>query len=174
MLKINLVSHKNYGGQRLEKLTRALATMERVINSDAFADGVRNFTTRGKKTFSFKKNLFKDFEHYTNEEVLGMIMQAQEEEGNVADGQIDLYLELVEGDSGSSAVGYGYPGDPVIYTYSGWYDQQDIPSLANHITHEWCHKIGFDHAFHAWQDRDRDNSVPYGIGNLVEELANAS
>jgi hypothetical protein len=35
--------------------------------------------------------------------------------------------------------------------------------------HEWMHKIGFTHAV-TWS-KDRDHTVPYAIGYLIEELA---
>lgn len=168
MISVKLHSHKNYDSQRLETLKRAFVIIERVLNSEKFKQEVLNYTTAGKKTFSYKRTLFREFEHYTNEEVYKTIMQADEETGNILTGHIDLYLELVIGGGG---VGYGYPGDKTIYTYSEWFDEQSDESIANHITHEWCYKIGFDHAFYDWQDKNRERSVPYGIGNLVEELA---
>ena len=170
MLTIKLIQHTNYTGAREQKLYAAIQIMERVLNSKPFHEAVINYTTNGKLTFSFKKTLFRDFDHYTNEEVYASILQAKEEEGNVADGSMDLYLELAPG-GGGNVLGYGYPNDPIIYTYADWFDNQTPATIANHLTHEWCHKIGFEHAFYGWQDKNRERSVPYGIGNLVEQLA---
>lgn len=166
MLVINLISHINYSGARLVKLQSALKQLQSVLNSQQFKDAVLNYTTDGKPTFSFKKNLFHSFEIYTNKQVFEMIQQAHEVPGNVTDGSVDLYLELLNG-GGGSTVGYGNPGNETIYTYSEWFDAQTEASIADHIAHEWTHKIGFDHAKYAWQDKNRDRSVPYGIGELV-------
>jgi hypothetical protein len=38
------------------------------------------------------------------------------------------------------------------------------------VAHEYCHKIGFEHSVQPTPSRPF--SVPYGIGNIVEELAN--
>jgi hypothetical protein len=167
MISINLVKTTNYDDARLTILKSALALIPPVLNSQNFKDAVINYKTNGQLTFSFKKNLFKDFEHYTNQQVYDMIMQAQEDPGNVADGSIDLYLELLPG-GGGSTIGYGNPGEETIYTYQDWFDQAKPEEIVNHITHEWCHKIGFDHAAYPWQDKFRENSVPYGVGDLVE------
>ena len=169
MLKINLVKATNYNGAHLTKLQVSLNMIEKVLNSVQFKDAVINFKTNGELTFSFRKNLFKEFEHYTNEQVYGLIMQAQEDPVNVSDGSMDLYLELAPG-GGGSTIGYGNPGEETIYTYQDWFDSATSEDIANQITHEWCHKIGFDHAFYPWQDKFRENSVPYGIGDLVETL----
>ena len=170
MLTVNFLKTDNYSAEQVIKLNRAKALMEQVLNSDAFHDKVINYHTGGKLTFSFKKDLFRHFERYTNEEVYAMIMQASEETGNVADGSIDLYLVLEPGNDGDN-LGYGLPGRAEIHTYADFFNSTTDARLANHLTHEWCHKIGFSHAFLAWMDAHREDSVPYAIGNLVEELA---
>jgi hypothetical protein len=48
------------------------------------------------------------------------------------------------------------------------YVRQDLPSLANTVSHECAHVAGYPHS--SAQDYD---SVPYAIGNLVEQLARA-
>ena len=173
MLKLNLIKTTGYDEPRLLKLRGALAPVENILNSQQFKDAVLNFTTNGELTFSFKKNWFKSFDTYTNEEVYKMIMQAHELHDNIMDGSVDLYLDLKEGSDGN-VVGYGLPGDEIIHTYKEWFDNPDRKNqeIANHIIHEWCHKIGFEHAQQPWQDINRNNSVPYAIGNLVEGFYN--
>ena len=41
--------------------------------------------------------------------------------------------------------------------------------VSRNMTHEWLHKIGFGHA--SSYSVSRDYSVPYGIGNIMERLA---
>ena len=170
MITVKLREARQYNAQQLEKLTRVFAIMEQVLNAPAFREAVLNFETDGQKGFSFRKNLFRHFETYTNEEVYALLMQAQEEPGDVASGTIDLYLVLEPGADGQN-LGYGLPGNREIHTYADYFNNATEASLANHFTHEWCHKIGFEHAQYRWMDRNRDCcSVPYAIGNLIEEL----
>ena len=174
MLTVNLIEANGYTDNQLLKIKRTMAIIERVINSMAFKDAILNFVrpSKGKKkrSFSFKKNLLFRFRKYSNKKVYAKIMASKQAYGNVKNGTMDLYLTMVPGGDGIT-IGYGYPKDKEIFTYSEYFDRATDASLANHIVHEWCHKIGFDHAFHPWQDKNRDFSVPYAVGNLIESLA---
>lgn len=172
MIKVNLVEANGYTEDQLIKVQRTITLIEQVINSTAFKDAILNFRRNGngKRSFSFKKHPLARFKKYSNAKVYDKIVAAKQRAGNVQDGSMDLYLTLVPGGDGVT-IGYGYPKDKEIFTYSEYFNRATDASLANHFVHEWCHKIGFDHAFHAWQDKNRDFSVPYAIGNLVESLA---
>ena len=80
---------------------------------------------------------------------------------------MDLYLVLLP-QVNPNVVGYGNPGNKEIYTYRNWFEQFTVAEYAGHITHEWCHKLGFDHSFQ--HNRKRKYSVPYAIGDLTEGL----
>jgi hypothetical protein len=170
MPKINLIESKGYEDERLETLQKALQLLEAVLNSEEFKERILNFTTDGRKTFYFRKTFFGKWidQPSTNQQVYNMIMTAKEEVGDRANGTIDLYLELVNGANGD-VIGYGNPSSSQIYTYSIMFDDMSLPDLAQHYAHEWCHKIGFEHAFH--RSRNRSNSVPYGIGNIIDRLS---
>jgi len=169
MLTVNLIEAKNYNGDRKELLMQSLRLMEVILNSEEFKTRVLNFKTNGKNTFYYRKTFLGKWidKPYTNEQVYNMIMTAKEERGDGTDGVIDLYLELVNGSDGD-VVGFGRPSSPHIYTYSIMFDDMSLPELARHYTHEWCHKLGFEHDHR--RSRNRNNSVPYGIGNIVERL----
>jgi hypothetical protein len=49
------------------------------------------------------------------------------------------------------------------------YAGEDIPELANTVAHECCHVAGYSHPF--YESADRDGSVPYSVGAIVEKLA---
>jgi hypothetical protein len=170
MLTINLIEHNNYGGQRIIRLQNAMDTIGRVINSEQFKDEVLNFTTDGQVTFYYRKTVFgKEIDHpYSNQEVYEIIMAGVERYGNTTTGSMDLYLTLLNGSDGN-VIGFGNPGSKEIFTYSVMFDSLTIPELVNHYSHEWCHKLGFDHSFHS--NRLRNYSVPYGIGNIAEKIA---
>ena len=61
-------------------------------------------------------------------------------------------------------------GVGVIFNRSK-YDSLDLPALAGVIFHECCHSANFNHTF--WDTPQRNGSVPYKLGYLVEELARA-
>jgi hypothetical protein len=169
-LTINLVQHTGYQDERLEKLQKALELMARVLNSEEFKEGVVNYQFKRKHTFYYRRSLFGRYidQPYTNEQVYSMIMAAEEEVGNNQPHTIDLYLQLDEGSNGT-VIGYGYPEAKEIYTYSIMFDKMTIEALASHYTHEWCHKLGFEHSFE--RAPNREHSVPYAVGNLISKLA---
>jgi hypothetical protein len=171
MLKVNLVQLINYNDEQLEILKKVFIIIENAINSPDFESSVRQFRTRGELTFSFKNGLFSSAQKYTNDQVFDLIMEARENPGNIADGQMDLYLVLKPGSDGTT-VGYGNPGTKEIYTYEDRFSVETLEYLANHYVHEWCHKLGFEHTSKRLFDRNRDCcSVPYAIGNLIESIA---
>ena len=165
MLKVNVVSAIGYTGKRKILLDSAVTAIEKTINSDEFKTEVLS------KNFSFKKNWFKSFEKYTNKEVYDLIMLAQEVHGDQANSQIDLHLKVLEEDGGK-VYGYGNPEDEMIFTYRSFLDDPNttVGDYANHIVHEWSHKIGFEHAFSIVLDPNWLKSVPYAVGNLVQKL----
>ncbi len=170
MIDIKLNCADNYLDARLTKLNNVIAVMKTVINSSAFATTILNFEFEGQKTFFYRKNIWGRYiDHvYNNQQVLSLILLAKEEVGNQKEGQIDLYLELIMGASGS-VIGFGRPEEKEIYTYAEMFDTMTIPELVNHYVHEWAHKIGFDHAF--TRNRKRNYSVPYGVGDIAEKIA---
>ena len=176
MIQVNLVATQNYNLSQINRLKNIFQIMEKVLNTADFKSAVLNFKTNGELTFSFKKNPFKHFDIYSNEQVYAMIMQAREGVGNMSDGVIDLYLTLEPGGDGQN-LGYGLQDEKEIHTYTDFFDNPATTdaTLANHFTHEWCHKLGFEHAEYRWMDSNRDDcSVPYAIGNLVESLNSKS
>ena len=102
MIQVNLVATQNYNLNQINRLKNIFQVMEKVLNTADFKSAVLNFKTNGELTFSFKKNPFKHFDIYSNEQVYAMIMQAREGVGNMSDGVIDLYLTLEPGGDGQN------------------------------------------------------------------------
>lgn len=50
------------------------------------------------------------------------------------------------------------------------FDAESFAAVCNTVAHEACHAAGYTHPFN--ECPDRDNSVPYQIGDLVETLVN--
>lgn len=56
-----------------------------------------------------------------------------------------------------------------VFTYSDSFDNMSVAGLAGHLCHEIvCHGSGYSHDFN-WS-RERDLSLPYAVGNKIEEL----
>jgi hypothetical protein len=169
MLKVNLASVEGFSPEQSQKLEIAKAKLENALNSEKFKTSVLDFTFDSEKTFYYRKNLFGRYvdKPYSNTQVYDIILNGTELPGNIALNQMDLYLVLLPSIN-PTVVGYGNPGSREIYTYRNWFEKFTEAEYAAHITHEWCHKLGFDHSHN--HTRKRKYSVPYAIGDLVEEL----
>lgn len=168
MLKIEVKAMTGYENANATKLMESIAKMEKVINTEDFKNRVRDFTMpNGSKTFFFRPWQKK----FSNTQVLNLILAATEEYEGGQKGVIDLYLHLEPGGDGS-VVGYGNEGDKWINTYAHAFADMEQHEVAGHIFHEWLHKIGFVHDF--LDLPKRKYSVPYAVGEILEELAEKS
>jgi hypothetical protein len=170
-LAINLVENNNYVNERLDKLHQVIRILGKTLNSTSFEIAVKKHMVDGKRTFFYRKNFLgrRYLEHpYSNEDVYDIIMSGVERLGGSTANSMDLYLTLKNGSNGN-VIGYGNPSHKEIFTYSTMFDSMDVSELANHYTHEWCHKLGFAHSFQ--RNRHRSYSVPYAVGDIVEEIA---
>lgn len=166
MITVNLIESSGYVHENLAKLKSALLLIEKVINSDLFKQKVREFP------FHYRKKLFGGYvdKPYTGIEVVSIIENAIEYPGNINKNTIDLYLHLIDGSNGS-VIGYGIDGTKEIYTYKEMFETMKTGEIANHIVHEWLHKLGFTHSEYTTYFGKRNKSVPYAVGNLIESLS---
>ena len=65
----------------------------------------------------------------------------------------------------SSAIGYTVGS--TITTYKNNFDAMEFNEIAAHIIHELTHVLGHSHEFN--YSKARDSSVPYAVGNYVEQ-----
>lgn len=85
------------------------------------------------------------------------------------DGDIDVSANLYYRRF-SSAIGYMNIGSWKTYINTKYFvgdEDEIIAQIAGNIIHEYMHVIGFVHAWD-WNYK-RDHSVPYAIGNIVED-----
>jgi hypothetical protein len=170
MLEVKVIKTKNYSETQMQKIHNAVKKMESVLNSKVFKHKVLSFKTKGSSGFSFKKNLFFSFEKYHNDQLYHFIMNPNDKSEGNESAVIELCLVL-EDRGKASKKGYSLPKDEWIHTYESFFESASESELAGHFAHEWCHKIGFKHSKFKWQDANRDSSVPYAIGKLVEVLS---
>jgi hypothetical protein len=151
----------NFNREQEEKVRKAVELIKKVISSPEFKHRVLAYTYKGKNAFIDNKNL-------TNEEVYRKILEGAEQIGNTTkNNTMDVELELYH--QKTSTIGYTYPNTVRIWMNTKYFNKYTPKKVADNLMHEWMHKLGFTHAT-TWS-KDRDHSVPYAIGYLVEELA---
>lgn len=173
-VKVQLHSITGYG-QHEDFAKRAIAALERALNSDAFRTGVLNGN-------------FIRTEGLTNQQLYDRIMAAHEIQGpGGQDGVVDLRARTlrVDGDEANwkdncegSTIGIDGKGDGVTAICPNklaiWANQNRIDQLAGHYAHEYMHILGFSHYNRLRGQAWREKTFVYKIGNLVVRLVKAS
>lgn len=163
-IKANLI---DFSAEQEEKMMSALERLKLVVNSVEFKERVLAHTYAGSKQFV-------DNDGLSNEEIYLKIMEGAEtlsrdgDGGNIADGEIDLDIELYY--SSKNVVGYTYPNVLQIWVNTKYFNTNSLGAVAANVIHEWTHKLGFEHSYYS--NSSRPYSVPYGIGSIVKELIN--
>lgn len=151
----------NFNSEQEEKVRKAVELIKKVIGSQAFRERVLNYEYRGKKEFI-------DNHGFSNEEVYQKILDGAEKMGNTTkNNTMDVELELYH--QATKTIGYTYPNTVRIWMNKKYFSRYTPIKVADNLMHEWMHKLGFTHDV-VWS-KDRDHSVPYAIGYIVEELA---
>lgn len=151
----------NFDAAQEEKVRKAVDLIKKVIASPEFRKRVLEYQYKGN-------NRFIDNHGYTNEEIYQKILDGAEMMGNkTKNNTMDVELELYH--QKTKTIGYTYPNTVRIWMNKKYFSRYTPIKVADNLMHEWMHKLGFTHEV-TWS-RDRDHSVPYAIGYLVEELA---
>lgn len=167
MVKVVLNSLANSGPRHLAFAQKAVALLEKIVNSEEFANRVR------LDPFSdmWRKIAPRQYRRSSPEELLELILSGREL-GEIADFEIDLNVALVvkrEGKLGSTPV-----GGPVINTAYWFIDRcirrGDAVDLAGHWLHEWTHTAGY---YHLDQNNDDPRDAPYMTGRIAREVGRA-
>lgn len=150
MTKVTVRSVNGFTEDQKIKMLRCLSLLERIINTNEFKEEV------------LKAN-FKKTEGYNNNEIYKMIMEGRESLDEIPDSEIDLYLNL----STDNPNELGHTSNQRdVYTGTQTFNDMEDWEYAGHVAHEYCHTLGFTHAFFPWPGRDK--TVPYAIGYIVE------
>lgn len=157
-LTINLVT-QDFAEDKEVKLNDAVERILLVINSVEFQERVLNHEYQGEKTFVDNKGM-------SNEEIYQAILEAAETLNGEIDEEIDLDLTLYY--ANNSTVGYTYPNTERIWINDKFFSVNSLGKIAGNLIHEWTHKLGFEHDFRS--TARRQYSVPYGVGNIIQEL----
>lgn len=161
-LKVVIHTSTNFSSSGLVLLEQARVVLEKVLNSEEFKQQVLHFTYQGEEMFVQNNG-------YTNLEIYNLMMAGAEQlpDPTPANQTMDLFTELYNG--GSGVIGYTDPSVPTIFMNSYYYNSYTPGEVAGNMTHEWLHKLGFDHDYYS--TARRPYSVPYAIGYIAEDLA---
>lgn len=151
----------NFESHQEEKIQHAIALIRKVVASPEFRERILNHTYEGKKTFVDNRGL-------TNAEIYQKIADGAEIIGDTSKNQkMNVELELYH--SKTKTIGYTYPNTTRIWMNTKYFNRYTPVKVADNLMHEWMHKLGFTHAMK--YSVERNYSVPYAVGYLVEELA---
>ena len=155
------VSFTNFQSADIDKVQQALSFIQKIVRTTEFRDRVLNHTYQGVKQFVDSNGL-------TNEQIYEKFLDGKETLLPVIDNQMDLQLELYANYS-TSTVGYTYANTTKIWMNRKYFDAYDPEEVARNVFHEWTHKLGFGHD--SSSTSRRPYSVPYAVGNIIQDLA---
>lgn len=151
----------NFSKDQESKIREAVTIIKRIIAMKEFKKRVLHYSYKGL-------NQFVDNNGLSNAEIYQKLLEGAEQMGNTAkNNTLDVELELYH--QSTSTIGYTYPNTVRIWMNTKYFNKYTPVKVADNLMHEWMHKLGFTHAIN-WS-KDRDHTVPYAIGYLIEELA---
>lgn len=157
MNKVNVLNfYGPWNEERSSKFLRAAMIIELAMDSREFADKFLS------KKFT---QLPKEFAGKSNEELYSIVMSTSPFNYHLK--RKSFFKRF------TSAIGWTQDDHSTqgldIHTYVDRYDDMSVKDLAGHIAHEMTHLKGMSHSF-KWTS-ERDNSVPYVVGDIVREIA---
>ncbi|MBY0517518.1 MAG: hypothetical protein K2P81_11445 [Bacteriovoracaceae bacterium] len=155
------VAFTNFSSADMDKVQAALELIQRVVRSKEFRNRVIGHSYQGVQQFVDNNGL-------TNEQIYTKLLEGSEQLTPGVDYQMDLELELYANYS-TSTVGYTNPNTLRIWMNRKFFDQYVPEEVARNVFHEWTHKLGFDHDSRS--TARRPYSVPYGVGQIIQDLA---
>lgn len=151
----------NFNSEQEQKVRKAVEIIKKVLATKEFRDRILNYEYNGQKGFVDNHGL-------SNEEIYLRILEGAEKIGNTTkNNAMDVELELYH--QKTNTIGYTYPNTVRIWINKKYFSKYTPVKVADNLMHEWMHKLGFTHAT-KWS-KDRDHSVPYAVGYIIEELA---
>lgn len=151
----------NFTPTQALKIQEAVSLIKKVIATKEFRERILNYSYKGKLAFI-------DNEGFSNQDIYQRILDGAEIIGNTKkNNAMNVELELYN--QSTNTIGYTYPNTVRIWMNKKYFTRYTPLKVADNLMHEWMHKIGFSHSTQ-WS-QDRDHSVPYAIGYIVEELA---
>lgn len=149
------------GKMRERKIDRSVDILREIFASSEFKRKILGHRYHGRYQFWKNKGL-------SNAQIYRKILAGVERlhpyNNNAMDVEIALYT-----DNQSQVVGFTNPRTRRIWMNTKYFNRHSPAEVASHLTHEWLHKLGFDHE--RTRCKERRYSVPYAIGYIVRDLA---
>lgn len=149
------------GKYKENKLWKAVELIRLVFATPDFKDQILKHRFQNRYQFANNKGL-------SNRRIYEKILQGVEVLNPYANNAMDLDVVMYT-DLDSIVIGYTRPSTKRIWINSKYFNRNDLADIAGTLTHEWLHKLGFDHERE--RTKDRKYSVPYGVGSIVREIA---
>ena len=169
MTQINITTAQGFTNDELKKANEARLLLNKILNSDKFRESILRFSTDGLYRFHYRRSLWGKWidKPYTNQQVYEAITRQPFNRQNLKQ-QIDINLRMLPGGKGKFM---GYTNNTTqseILTYRNWLKSLTLADYAGHLSHELCHMLGFGHA--NIPTIKIQNSVPFGVVNIIEKL----
>ncbi len=152
--------------EQFDKLQAAKKVVDFVINTQAFKERILGFEYQSQRTFVQNNGL-------TNQQVFDLLMTGAEKypRQSSPDGVMNFDLELYSPRwyQSNNVLGYTNQNTQTIFINRNFFSRAEIFEIAMNLTHEWCHKVGFEHDSRS--TARRPFSVPYGVGYIIRDLA---
>ena len=157
---VKVDSKKGFDNVTDSVLKEAIRLLELTINSDEFKSQILS------SKFSRNKG-------YSNSQISDLFKQG-DEYGNNIDYIVNLNLEIYSDYAGGGEVGVTTLKDHVTHTYNKYIIDNGAACYAAHLAHEYCHVLGFTHPKYHFLGKEKKQSVPYVIGNIVSSILKVS
>jgi hypothetical protein len=144
-----------------KKLDHSIDILREIFASPEFKRKILSHRFQGRYQFSKNKGL-SNYQIYKR--LLKGIERLHPYDNNAMDVEVELYT-----DNQSQVVGFTNPRTKRIWMNTKYFNRNSPAQVASHLTHEWLHKLGFDHE--KGRCNQRRYSVPYAIGYIVRDLA---
>lgn len=143
------------------KLYESVELLRKVFASPEFKEKILKHRFKGRRTFHMNNGL-------SNNQIYRKILEGVERlypyHNNAMDVEIELYSDFK-----SNVLGFTRPRTKRIWMNMKYFNKHTPSEVASNLTHEWLHKLGFDHERE--RHPDRKYSVPYAVGYIVKEIA---
>lgn len=140
------------------KLQQSVKILDSIFNSKAFEEQV------------LKANLKIGNHNLSNNQILELIRSGADNYRNKpADYSIDIRVKVFDDYYGHNNFGVTNMETRITGTHRCYILESDIKCYVSHLAHEYMHQIGFTDD-RSWALGTKTKSVPYKIGNIVNEL----
>lgn len=166
VVKVSLTVDRDMNEAQRRLAKQGAFLVQCVFNQLDFRNRVVNYKWRSRSGRTVDRFWLSG--QWSNLAVYNGLVSGYEDLSPEMDRELDIMIDLYS-DDGSDVIGYTYPNSRWIWGNWSFWRSYTAANVAGNMAHEYCHKQGWDHEF-KWTF-EREHSVPYAIGYIVEEMA---